>query len=190
MPMQLFVKLLKVENCCNDKQRLLLLKRSKCVPFGRSHSWERCFVPAHTCHKNSASTPEQQYCTPPSEAPVEQTRTHTAARSHLLVSLSLLAWMQHVQVDPNRPWWSGTGADRRWTEIPWVLWTDTLAEGCGGSSGTGCCCSVETWQCRFGPGNKGTAGPGPERQRTLRLPQMWHLAGGPTRELGLYLPEE
>lgn len=35
-----------------------LLQWYEGLPFVRSHSWGRCFGTAHTCHKNSASTPE------------------------------------------------------------------------------------------------------------------------------------
>ena len=63
--------------------------------------------------------------------------------------------------DSDRPWWSGTEEDRRWTERSWGLWTDTPAAGCDGNWGTGCCYSVETWRCQFEPGSKDTAAPEP-----------------------------
>lgn len=42
------------------------------VPYERIRSSTHCFWPAHTCHRSSASTPEQQCCTPPSGAPTQK----------------------------------------------------------------------------------------------------------------------
>lgn len=49
----------------------------KIIPYGRIHSSLRCFWPAHTCRRSSASTPEQQYCTLPSRAPIESRQNPT-----------------------------------------------------------------------------------------------------------------
>ena len=48
------------------------------LPCVKIHSSGHCFLPARTCHMNWVSTPEQQCCTPPSEAPGHKhTTTHT-----------------------------------------------------------------------------------------------------------------
>lgn len=52
-------------------------------------------MPAHTCHRNLVSTPEQQCCTPPSEAPGPR-QTHTREKGHVSILLSDLVCILNV----------------------------------------------------------------------------------------------
>lgn len=54
-------------------------------------------------------------------------------------------------------WCSGTALGHQWTVRHTGPYGGTLSVGSWSTPGTGCCCSVETWQWGSGPGSKGTA---------------------------------
>lgn len=53
------------------------------IPYERSRSSARCSWPARTCHRSSASTPEQRCCTPPWGAPTQTRSNHAPQIQHM-----------------------------------------------------------------------------------------------------------
>lgn len=106
-----------------------------------------------------------------------QTRTHTKISRHRFSACFCSFYLKcrsHGDSDklPSHwPWWSGTEADRQWTETPWGLWTGTPAAGYDGSWGRGCCYSVVTWRSQLEPGSRDTATLGPDGYQTERKGQ-------------------